>query len=80
VELKELILVLGRENGGAVEELPRDAAEAPHVDLLSVRQTEDNLGGPVVARLDVGETLLTASAGGTVVDDADISVSWIREE
>ena len=67
-----LFLVRAREQREARVQLNDYAAEAPHVNLLRVReQTEDDVGRSIEPRLDVRVDDLVGKATGAKVDDLD---------
>ena len=55
----------------AHSELGHDTPETPHVDAGCVGDTQNDLGGAVEARLDVGIDALVLETRGTEVDDFD---------
>lgn len=48
-----VVLIVARVERPAQVQLSHDAAQGPHIDLLTEGQPQENLGGPVEARLDV---------------------------
>lgn len=71
-------LVVAREEGGAEDELGEDGADGPDVDGAAVvLGAEEQLGGPVPARDDVGRHVLVGvgeAAGEAKVCELDVAV------
>ena len=68
---KLLSFVLAREKRIPCVELGHDAAEGPHVDGGGVGDTENDLGCPIEATLNVGVDPLVLEAAAPVVDNLD---------
>lgn len=74
-----VFLVLAWEQGVPHVELIEDAAETPHVDGGVVGDAEDNFGGAVEARLNVGVDFLVFKAPAPEVDDLDAALVDLAE-
>lgn len=57
----------------AAAELRQDAAERPDVDLVAVREAQDDLGRAVAARLHVAAQVVRCEAAAAQVDHLDLA-------
>jgi hypothetical protein len=57
----------------AAAELRQNAAQGPDVDLVAVRQAQDDLGGAVGARLDVGAEVVRGEAAAAQVNHLNLA-------
>lgn len=67
------------EDGIAREELCEDAPKAPHVNRGAIWKAQDDLGGAVEARLDVGVDALVCHAAGTKVNHLGVRAGRVQQ-
>lgn len=48
------LFILTREDGDARVQFSKNATQTPHIDRQTIRHAQNNLGGSVETRLDVG--------------------------
>ena len=80
IQLYLVLLIFSWEQRLPQVEFSNHTPEAPHIDLWSIVGPQDNLGGPIESRLDVGEKLFAYVTRGTHIHQLNSCFLFIHQE